>query len=242
MKPTLLRVREGVLTEDGNQRESSLHPHQAMAHQCKFSLTPMGYLGASNAPGEPKMIVEDVEIPFLFDGRKALQHTRKPAAEELENLQEVDIVPPTPHGPSSKVFSQPKRKKAKKARSKIPIEEWRKRLALAPDETMSHDLDNSTQLAIGVESDNRSVSRRHCKSRFPFFKYPRLNDEFHTDSFFPSARLAQNCTCAQAFAGKGAGRWEVCPMSRESHSLRSLQDFVRTSDVPPTLKRDNART
>ena len=31
-------------------------------------------------------------------------------------------------------------------------------------------------------------------------------------------------------------------MSKESHSLHSLQDFVRNAGIPPTLKRDNAKT
>ena len=31
-------------------------------------------------------------------------------------------------------------------------------------------------------------------------------------------------------------------MNKESHSLRSFQDFVRTVGIPPTLRRDNART
>ena len=32
LKPTLLRVHEGVLVEDANQKESLLHPYQAMVH------------------------------------------------------------------------------------------------------------------------------------------------------------------------------------------------------------------
>ena len=31
-------------------------------------------------------------------------------------------------------------------------------------------------------------------------------------------------------------------MNRESHSLRSLQDFVRIVSIPPTLKRGNSRS
>ena len=70
LKPTLLRVHEGVLMEDNNQKESLLHPYQAMVHQCRFNLTPMEYLDANEVPGEPKIIVEDMEIPFLFYRRK----------------------------------------------------------------------------------------------------------------------------------------------------------------------------
>ena len=86
------------------------------------------------------------------------------------------------------------------------------------------------------------MPRRHYKSRFLFFKYQQLKDEFHTDTFFLSVRSAQNYTCAQIFTGKGTGYWEVYPMNKESHSLRSLQDFVRNVSIPPTLKRDNTKT
>ena len=70
----------------------------------------MGYLDANDAPGEPKMIVEDMDIPFIFDGRKVFQHIRKPTAEKLENLLEVDIAASTPHNPSSNACLQPQRK------------------------------------------------------------------------------------------------------------------------------------
>ena len=84
---------------------------------------PMGYLDTNYMPGEPKMIVEDMEIPFIFDGRKFFQYIRKPTVEELETLPEVEITAPTPYNPSSSTYLQPQRKKVKQLRSKIPIEE-----------------------------------------------------------------------------------------------------------------------
>ena len=87
-----------------------------MAHQRRFNLTPMGHLDANNVPGEPKMIVEDVETPFLFDGRKVFQHIRKPTAEELENMPEVEITAPAQCNPSTTACLEPQRKNMKKAR------------------------------------------------------------------------------------------------------------------------------
>ena len=109
-------------------------------------------------------------------------------------------------------------------------------MALAPDDIINHALDNATQLAMSIESDNSEMPRRHLKSRFPFFKHPRLRDEFHTDGFYPSVRSAQNQTCARMLTGKNVGYWEGHPMNKESHSLRSLQDFVRNVGIPPILK------
>ena len=100
IKPTPLRVHEGVLMDDENQWEYLLHPCQAMAHQCRFNLTPMGYLDTNSKPGEPHMIVEHMETPFLFDGRNIFQCIRKPTAEKLENLSESEITAPVPCNPS----------------------------------------------------------------------------------------------------------------------------------------------
>ena len=94
-----------------------------MAYQCRFNLILMGYLDANDVPGESNMIVEDMEIPFLFYKRKVYQHIRKPMEEELENLLEVKITAPIPYNPSSNTYLQSKHKNIKKARFKIPIKE-----------------------------------------------------------------------------------------------------------------------
>ena len=99
---------------------------------------------------------------------------------------------------------------------KIPMKEWKNRLALAPDETINHAFDNTTQLAMSIESDNRALPRRHCKHRLPFFKHPRLRDEFHVDEFYPSVSSAQNHTCAETFTGKETCYWYFYPMNKES--------------------------
>ena len=82
-----------------------------------------------------------------------------------------------------------------KSLSTVSLEEWKKQLALALDDITKKTLENTTQLAIKVDTDNRSVLRRHYKARFPFFKFPRLRDKFHTDTFFLDTRSAQNHTC-----------------------------------------------
>ena len=124
----------------------------------------------------------------------------------------------------------------------MPIEEWRKLLAMAPDDAISHALDNATQLAISLESESSDMLRRHWKSRFPFFKCPRSNDEFHTNTFYPDVRWAQNHTWAQRLTGIDSGHWEVHPMSKGSHPSRSLQDFVWNTGILLILMRQNDRT
>ena len=83
--------------------------------------------------------------------------------------------------------------------------------------------------------------KRHCKSRFPFLNWRRLNDAFHADTFFPSIRSAQNHTCGQICIGEKSGYWEAYPLKKELHVVTSLQDFVRTIGMPNAIKRDNSR-
>ena len=59
-------------------------------------------------------------------------------------------------------------RKAKKCESKMPIDEWRRRLALVPEDPARKTLEALTCLASTIEDDNRDTMKRHCKSRFLF--------------------------------------------------------------------------
>ena len=49
-----------------------------------------------------------------------------------------------------------------------PLEEWRKRLALAPEDVVIATLGATTQHAVSVEVDEREDPKHHLKSRLPF--------------------------------------------------------------------------
>ena len=70
----------------------------------------------------------------------------------------------------------------------MSLEEWKKRLALALEDIIKKTLENTTQLAIEVDMDNRSVPRRYYTARFSFFKFLRLRDKFDTDTFYLDVR------------------------------------------------------
>ena len=89
---------------------------------------------------------------------------------------------PVPCEPKAEIF-MPNRKKMDKNLEKVPMEEWTKRLALAPYRVIRKILEATTHVTLDVESYNRTIPKRHFKSRFPFFKNPRLWDEFHADAF-----------------------------------------------------------
>ena len=55
---------------------------------------------------------------------------------------------------------------------------------------MQKTLEATTQLAMRTEAGNRTIPKRHYKSRFSFFKYPRLRYEFYTNDFYSNVRSA----------------------------------------------------
>ena len=119
-----------------------------MAHGCTFNMTPSGYCDSNGAPGEPKMTVGETTIPFIFDGRKIMQYIRKPTEEEIKSMVPLEITAPIPYNPDSSTFLVQNRKRVSEALSKVPLEKWRDRLALAPDEIIYKILDERSQSDI----------------------------------------------------------------------------------------------
>ena len=126
----------------------------------------------------------------------------------METLPIIEITSPIPYEPKVETL-MPKRKTADKTLNKVPVDKWINRLALDPEKSIKNTLEETAQLALNLESDNRTMPKRHHKSRFPFFKHPRLRDEFHDDEFYPDVRSAQNHACAQTLTGKHAGHCDA---------------------------------
>ena len=95
--------------------------------------------------------------------------------------------------------ARPARTYKEKNYSVVTLEEWRKRLGFVPDEVIERTLEATTQFCLIPEEDNREVPRKHYKSRFPFLREKRLNDEVYSDTFFPSITSAQGHKCSQIF-------------------------------------------
>ena len=96
---------------------------------------------------------------------------------------------------------------------------------MTPCDVIRKTFEATTQLAISTEAENRLIGRRHHKSRFPFLREKRLNDDFHSDTFFPTIPTNQGRICSQLFLGKDTDFMYVQPLKRESHSSVARQDF-----------------
>ena len=246
-EPFLILLHQACYYDHAEQTESLCHPYQAMEHGVKFCLTPSDTLTPDVTLGQQNMIVDGKEVPFKFDGRKMYLKIRKPSQEEIDTLEILEITSPEPFEPETDPnYEAQTRRNTKKKYKEYPggltLDAWRKRLALAPEDIVRKTFEATTQLCMSVEAENRVVPRDHYKSRFPFLRERRINDEFHSDTFFPSVTTSKNETCSQLFFGKESDYMFVQPMKTESHSHVALQDFGRQVGIPKCIKTDNART
>ena len=59
-----------------------------------------------------------------------------------------------------------------------------------PNKIAKKMLEDATYLVIKIGTDNRSMLRCYSKARFLFFKFLRLRNEIHTNTFFLNMRSA----------------------------------------------------
>lgn len=84
--PALIKVNEGMLNEEDGETKSLFHPYQAMEFGYKFNLTPTGCEDCLGSNGQPGAIVNDLRLPFEYDGRKLFMNLRKPTKKELDTM------------------------------------------------------------------------------------------------------------------------------------------------------------
>ena len=248
-EPFIIVLNQACYNADEAQYESLCLPFQAEQHGVTFDLTPRHRLNATGDNGKQMMKVEGKEIPFEFDGLKLFLNMRKPSMDELDNLPSFELTSDIPFVSDVNEDIEivtPRRKDVKKMKKELPgglpLNVWRKRLAFAPDDVLKKTFLATTQMAMNVEAENRVCGRRHYKSRFNFLKEKRINDVFHSDTFFPTIKSNNGDTCSQLFIGRNTDYMKVYPMRKESHSFRALQDFSRSVGVPKCIKTDNATT
>ena len=244
--PFILLVNQACYHDDENQNESLCLPYQAEQHGVTFSLTPRDREDSMGNKGKQNMVIEGKEIPLNFDGRKMYLNISRPTNDEIDALDFYELTSPDHFDPTQEKTCELRRKRQEKDNSRLPgnftMDHWRKCLALAPEDVIRKTFMATTQLAMNVEAENRTIPRRHYKSRFAFLKEKRVNDTFHSDTFFPTAKAIDGETCSQLFLGRKSDYMYVKPMKTESHSFRALQDFGRKVGLPKVIKTDNAAT
>eukprot|EP00957_Ditylum_brightwellii_P188860 14376047-Ditylum_brightwellii.AAC.1 len=56
------------------------------------------------------------------------------------------------------------------------MQEWRKRLAILPEEVVRKTFENSTNFYLNIEAENKEDPRKHYKYHFPGLRYPRQKE------------------------------------------------------------------
>ena len=225
-EPFLLVVHQATYYDNPEQNESLCLPFQAKQHGVKFSLAPSHRECARGNLGTQNIIIEDKEIPLLYDGRKMYLNIRKPSKNELYELESFELTSPEVFIPDSGEEHHniaQRRNQVKKKYKKYPggltMLEWRKRLAYAPEDVVRKTFEATTQMAMHVEAENRMAGRRHYRSRFPFMREKRINDIFYSDTFSPTVRSKNGDTCSQIFLGRVTDFMSVYTIKKESHSF-----------------------
>eukprot|EP00957_Ditylum_brightwellii_P162836 12399933-Ditylum_brightwellii.AAC.1 len=79
-----------------------------------------------------------------------------------------------------------RRKKKFRSPSSIPINEWKKRFAMLPNQVVKKTLKNSTCFYLNIDAENRQDPMRQYKYHFLQICNPRQREVVASDMFFPS--------------------------------------------------------
>ena len=186
-EPVILAQNNSTLIEDDSEFESLCVPFLGMKHGVKFDMTPIKFGGKGG------MYIEQEFFPFEFDDEKLFFNIQKPTKEDLDTYEWFEL---NSHIMES---NNMRRKHEKLATEDIPIQEWRKRLGMQPENIVKKTLENTTQHYMRVECESRDDPRRHIRSRAPGLRCLRQKETVATDTLFPLIISDRGNTCLQFF-------------------------------------------
>jgi hypothetical protein len=190
-QPIILVLNYVSLLEDEEETESLLQPFSCMRHGVRMDLTPIVY------GGESGMRVDGQFIAFDFDREKLYLPISKPTWEDMDYFDIYEVTSPFDQEVMSMVH--PRRNKKKLTYEDIPIDEWRRRLSMLPEDIIHRTMQCTTQYYINTEIENRQNPRDHIRSRFPGLRIKRQNEAVASDTFFPAIVSNRGSTCSQFF-------------------------------------------
>ena len=229
--PVLFVLNHVNLLDDPNENESLAVPFNFWAHGIRCCLKPPEHGGTCG------MVVDGETFPFQWDKEKLYLNISKPTHSDLSTLEWFELTLPNPD-----LAERIRRKRQTQTETPgdIPIAEWRRRLAMIPEDVVRKTLANTTHFYLNPAIDTRQDPRRELLSHRPGLRLKRRNEVVGTDTFFPSVKTAQGHTCSQLFVGQNSRRWDVFPLKTESQNYRALQDVSRTQGVANVIRSDNA--
>ena len=83
-----------------------------------------------------------------------------------------------------------------------------------PEDVVRKIFEATIYLAENVPVENMMVPRQHKKTRLPFLRENRVDDEFHSDTCFSTVQSNQGHTCSQMFLGNITNFMYVQPLKK----------------------------
>ena len=140
----IILMNNATMLTDQEERESLCIPFDMMRHGVMVDIIPIQYGGTQS------ISVEGERLQCKYDEEKCFYKITKPNKEEIETLPAYEITSPhfyntsnTAHRTSKLVIP-----------GSIPISEWRKFLALAPEDVIKKQFGATTQFYTNVEIEN----------------------------------------------------------------------------------------
>jgi hypothetical protein len=174
--------------------------------------------------GKQSVEADGFEIPLQHDGSKYFLTIRPPTSPNWEILPIIELSSPIPWDHQD---CHIRRMRESKDLSPQLIKEWSERLGHLNTNVTKQTLKATTQLINTVEAETRATLRRHLKTRLPGLRPKRLNEGFHSDTFFSVERSARGNTCAQVFIGEYSGYTIAIPLKGKGLAHTALHDFIR---------------
>ena len=177
-QPFLLIINQACFYNEHSQDESRCLPFQAEEHGVTFDLAPYDRINTNGEQDTQQMIIENKTIPLIFDGRKLYINIKRPSKSDFKLLQSYELTSPEPFALQGNLNEGKPIIAQRKIHSKtvdeypggVSVDVWQKRLGMAPIEVIKKTFKATTQYAPNVEAENRTIGRRHFKSRFPFLR------------------------------------------------------------------------
>ena len=147
-------VNQALLLCDENCTESLLQPHQARCFGTVIDDCCKHHYSTGGKPGTQSIQVPGHVIPLLFDGWKTYLWISKPAEEDLDTLDRVELTSPLPYEPDKRRFTR-----RVTVYGAEEVKSWRKNLGFPPELVVKKTLENTSQLIQSVETKNRALIR-----------------------------------------------------------------------------------
>ena len=124
-----------------------------------------------NLSGYGGLYVNGEYLPFWWDNENFYYNIEKSTEEDIEELKSFNLNLPIPNDMWETL--SPHQTCKKKVPPDIIISEWRKRLAMLPEEIVQQTINNTTNFYLSMEEEHWHNPRRHYRYRLPRLIYPR---------------------------------------------------------------------